>query len=150
MYEEILKEFASSTRANFKVIESLKKRGNNDVCKTTQLINSCLGLLILPQQEFYDKIPTTPLNELKENDWPIPKAVNGTPQAGNLSQLFSFLRNAISHSHIKFITDNNNQVKMLNVWNENLQKQKTWDANLSIEDLFKLLNKFSELIIKNH
>jgi hypothetical protein len=44
--------------------------------------------------------------------------------------------------------DGDNQVKMLYVWNENLQSQKTWEANLSIEDLFKLLNKFSEMLIK--
>lgn len=60
MYEEVIHDFAQRTRKNLKVIESLQEAGL-EVFEVTQLVNSCLGLLVFPQQNFVKKIPHTPL-----------------------------------------------------------------------------------------
>jgi len=63
MYEEVIKDFAERTKQNLDVIEELQQDGS-EVFETTQLINSCLGLLIFPREEYLDKIPKTPNNNL--------------------------------------------------------------------------------------
>lgn len=63
MYEEVIRDFALRTRKNLEAIETLQ-RLDAGVFKVTQLINSMLGLLVFPQQEYVESIPRIPLEEL--------------------------------------------------------------------------------------
>ena len=66
MYEEVVRDFARRTKANLLAIERLSASGE-EVYEVTQLVNSMLGLLVLPQQEFVDRIPETPLEQLRRD-----------------------------------------------------------------------------------
>jgi HEPN pEK499 p136 len=147
LYEEVIQNFAKRTRKNLSIIEKLERDGE-EVFEITQLVNSCLGLLVFPQQAFMDRIPKTPISELAEQGWPIPKVVDDFEQVSNLNQLIRRLRNAITHYDIKFIGDANNKINLLTVWNtEPRTGQKTWEAILSISDLRKIVYMFSDLLI---
>jgi hypothetical protein len=63
-YEVLVKDFAERTMANLKTIERMHQDGR-PVFETTQLINSCLGLLVFPQQTYVDSIPKLSLMECK-------------------------------------------------------------------------------------
>ena len=56
-------DFARRTKKNLEFIEHSLTRdrlnSENDVYEVTQLINSLLGLLVFPQQKFYDAIPSS-------------------------------------------------------------------------------------------
>jgi hypothetical protein len=145
MYEEVIKDFAIRTKKNLEVIENLKDE-NTEVYETTQLVNSCLGLLVFPHEHFIERIPKIPLDQLAEQGWPLPKVVGDFEQVENLKELIRHLRNAIAHFNIKFIGDLENQISVLRVWNNN-RGRKTWQADLSVDDLKKISKKFSDMLI---
>lgn len=149
MYDEVVRDFASRTRANLRAIEKLKSAGN-EVFEATQLINSTLGLLVFPQQEYVDAIPEIPLEELKRLGWPIPKCRSGAEQVQNLNQLIRYLRNAVAHFNLKFIGDAQDQIHILHVWNQNRAGVTTWEAELSVSDLRGIAERFIDLLLSGN
>jgi hypothetical protein len=145
MYEEIIRDFARRTRKNLAVIDRLHAEGH-EVYEVTQLVNSTLGLLVFPQQEYVAQIPPTLLAELERDGWPIPKVKGRFHQVKDLNQLIRYLRNAIAHFNIRFIGDGQNEISFLQVWNEDRGK-KTWEAELSVSDLRGIAERFIKLLL---
>lgn len=145
MYKEVIQDFARRTRKNLEVIDRLHAEGRQ-VYEVTQLVNSTLGLLVFPQQEYVDQIPHTPLDELRRDGWPIPKVTGRFEQVRDLNQLIRYLRNAITHFNIKFIGDGQNEIEVLRVWNED-RGRKTWEAVLSVSDLRGIAERFIEFLL---
>lgn len=146
MYEDVIKDFAIRTKKNLAIIEELHKNGV-EAYETTQIVNSCLGLLVFPQQHFIERIPETPMEQLVKEGWPLPKITGQFHQVANLKELIRHLRNAIAHFNIQFIGDSENQIRLLRVWNTN-RGQKTWEAELSVYDLKIISEKFTGLLIE--
>lgn len=145
MYEEVIRDFADRTRKNLHAIDELQAEGR-EVYEATQLINSTLGLLVFPQQEYVDRIPETSLHELRQNGWPVPTCRKEAEQVQNLNQLIRYLRNAVAHFNIEFIGDGQNQIHLLRVWNERAGA-KTWEAELSVSDLRGIAERFIDLLL---
>lgn len=149
---DVVKDFARRTRKNLDLLQSLpQKHPDMKTYEVTQLINSMLGLLVFPQQRYVASIPKTPLCKLAQQGWPIPKVVDGYPPANNLNQLIRYLRNAIAHFNIEFLSDQNLQIRGLRVWNVRQRKSQhetTWKAELTIEDIEKITNKFVQLLLE--
>lgn len=70
-YEDVVADFAKRTSKNLEALEGIQGQGE-EVFEVTQLINSMLGLLIFPREEFVGRIPEKPLTELKAEGWPVP------------------------------------------------------------------------------
>lgn len=137
--------FAQRTRANLEFIE--RNRGS-DVHEVTQLFNSMLGLLVFPQQTYFDLIPKTPLQDLINQGWPTIN-FTGTASCNNLWELIRLLRHGVAHCNVKFIADGNDQLTGLRIWNHEGGKKtnpKNWEAELSIQDLRTIAFKLIELI----
>lgn len=143
-YQHVVKDFAKRTKHNLELIEQHRTHGG-EAYEVTQLINSCLGLLVLPQQSYMDSIPETSIKELVEMGWVIPEVHGDYPQVENLKQLIRYMRNAIAHFNVKFISDSEDRIQTIKVWNINRGK-KTWEATLGLDELKSLLYKFIELI----
>jgi len=146
MYKEVIQDFARRTRKNLEAIDRLHAEGRQ-VYEVTQLVNSILGLLVFPQQEYVDQIPHIALDELRRDGWPIPKVTGRFEQVRDLNQLIRYLRNAITHFNIKFIGDGQNEIEVLRVWNENDRGRKTWEAVLSVSDLRGIAERFIEFLL---
>jgi len=150
MYEEVISDFAQRTKKNLEVIEQLHKDGK-EAYETTQLVNSCLGLLVFPRERFIDRIPEIPMEQLIEDGWPEPKVLGEFEQVANLKELIRYLRHAIAHFNIQFIGDSENQIRRLRVWNINPKSgKKTWQSELSVDDLKKISKKFSGMLINSN
>ena len=145
-YEEVIRDFAERTSKNLSMIEQLQTEGR-EAYEVTQLVNSMLGLLVFPQQNYINQIPETPLDDLKRDGWPVPNCQRGPDEVRNLNQLIRYLRNAIAHFNIEFIDDGQNQLRLLKVWNENRDGVKTWEAELSVSDLRGIAERFIGLIL---
>ena len=73
-YEKPVRDFTGRAGQNLVAIEKLtaaqaqKKKGLDDyeVLETTQLINSCLGLIVFPFEKGLKEIPTISLEELQD------------------------------------------------------------------------------------
>lgn len=151
---QLIRDFAARTRINLDFIEEQQKKGGN-VFEVTQLVNSLLGLLIFPQQTYYEEIPEIPINQLTEMGWP---AVRVTPRirnsshyrpCTNLRELVRYLRNAISHFNVIFLADGLGQLSGLRVWNNidgNKTNPKNWEAELDLKTLRELTFRFIALL----
>lgn len=164
MYENVVKDFALRTRKNLEALEKYQSEGA-EVFEATQLINSMLGLLIFPQQKYVSSIPKASIEDLQRDGWVVPKVRGSFRQVSDLNQLIRYLRNAIAHFNVEFIGDGQNQIALLKLWNmtpvyKNGKKQrkpdgsiiekKNWEAELSLDDLRKITNKFIDLILKQN
>jgi len=107
--------------------------------EVTQLIYSTLGLLVFPEQQFYDKIPETKLSDLEKEGWPIPRVHGRYPQVDNLNKLARYLRNGISHFNLRF-TETGGHVHGIIIWNNGPKKnEKTGRLSLRYPNLKRLL-----------
>jgi len=108
------------------------------------------GLLVFPQQQYINRIPKTPLDQLASQGWPIPEVSGNYPQVENLNQLVRYLRNAITHCNLEFLSDGYGDIRGLEVWNTNPRnKGVTWRAELSVDDIESIGNKFTDLLIND-
>ena len=149
MYEDVIAEFAERTEANLQIIRRLAKEGGaTPAFEVTQLVNSMLGLLVFPQQRYFDRIPETPIADLASQGWPIPEVVDNYPQVSDLRELVRMLRNAITHCNLKFESGRGNEIESLTVWNTDPRTKKvTWQARLTVTDLDAITTKFVALLL---
>lgn len=164
-YEDLVVNFAERTKKNLVAIEKMAEAENKEeklekskVFETTQLINSCLGLIAMPREKDFDKIPKISLEELEKEGWPIPSLINPTERKSGLTlqHLVKYLRNAVCHFHLEFL-EHEYQIIGLKMWNEVNDEDKSrekghkkiWEATLSIKHLRLLIEKFSKVITDN-
>lgn len=145
-YKDLVKDFAKRTRANLALIRTAAKAGQ-EAYEVTQLINSMLGLLVFPQQEFHEKIPETKLSDLEKAGWPIPRVLGDYPQVANLKELARYLRNGIAHFNLRF-TETGGHVDGLIIWNVPPGGKKNWEAELKIEELEGITDRFAQLLLE--
>ena len=148
-YQSVIRDFANRTRKNLDFIDQ-SKENSSEVFEVTQLVNSLLGLLVFPQQRYFDSIPPKSLDELIEEGWPEVRVEGDFKKHKDLKELMRYLRNAVSHFNLEFIADQNHQLQGMKVWNIDPRqsgKPKTWEAHLSIEDLRIIVDKFIALIL---
>lgn len=154
-YQNIVVDFVYRTRKNLEYIDEHINDPSVKIFETTQLINSMLGLLIFPEQRYFNNIPEISLKELLEQGWPRiepTKRVKGSPDfvdCSNLKDLMKCLRNSIAHFNIKFLANEKDEIIGLRIWNIDLRKKTkpiTWEADLSLYDLRLITFKFIELM----
>jgi hypothetical protein len=148
-YQHLVKDFALRTQKNLHTLRNLQTSDpKSEVYEVTQLISSMLGLLVFPQQQYVTNIPKVPLSTLASQGWPVPKIVGDYPQVEDLNQLVRFLRNAVAHFNLKFLSDTDGHIRGLEVWNRDpRRKAVTWKAELTVEDIEKISQKFIELLL---
>ena len=153
-YKNVIEDFVARTRHNLHYIRETARAQSDDgdsgatVYEFTQLVNSMLGLLVFPQERFFDSIPTTPLRELEEAGWPSIRVSDGFPDTvDNLKDLMRYLRNAVAHFNMQFLT-RSSQLSGVRVWNTRRGKR-TWQADLSIEDLEQITERFIDLVLSD-
>lgn len=157
-YTNVVRDFAQRTRRNLEFVRQAVARNQNgeihgdpEVYEVTQLINSMLGLLVFPQQRYFDAIPATPLQELAAKGWPQIRVSPGFPDSvETLADLMRYLRNAVAHFNIEFLAPSG-QIEGIRVWNTRKDKKtntkkKTWCAELPLRDLEMIADRFVEMI----
>lgn len=146
--EDLLKDYAKRTVDNLQAIEQLGEDNPTlPTYETTQLINSLLGLIVLPVEQYFDQLPLIPIEELIKQGWKVPKVMGDFPQVKDLCELMMNLRHAVAHFNIQFLVDGNNQIIGLEVWNKHPREKKIlWQAEIGIPELRDLLKRFVDLI----
>jgi hypothetical protein len=145
-YKVLEREFAERTRENLAYIDTAKGRGES-VYEVTQLVNSLLGLLIFPQQRWYNRIPITPLNSL--NDWPTIQQSSQYLTCNTVKELMRRFRNSITHGRVEFYSSRpDNEITEIRFQDKvTSDSPVVWEAIMTIEDVRLLAMKFSELMM---
>lgn len=147
MYEDVIRDFAERTQANLRAIEKLQESGKT-VYEVTQLVNSMLGLLVFPREEFVDRIPATPLPELAADGWPVPEISGRFSPPADLQELIRYLRNAIAHFNVNFLGDQDDRIQGLRLWNSVPgREKKTWEAEFKLRELRSIAERFVALVL---
>jgi len=157
-YNHVVRDFADRTLVNLEHIETAVK-GDKDaeLYEFTQLVNSMLGLLVLPRERYLNNIPQTPVSQLIKEGWPIPKMHGTPPRAPDLRKLIGCMRDGIGHFNIEFISDGDGVLSGLEIWNckpdgkggfvkEKGHRVKPWRAVFSKEQLRSIACKFIEVL----
>ncbi|MBR1236482.1 HEPN family nuclease [Bradyrhizobium sp. AUGA SZCCT0182] len=147
-YEVTVRHFARRTRKNLNTIDELSKVNPKKYFEVTQLVNSAIGLLMFPQQEFFDAIPKTSIAELKKQGWPIPLFEHGAEKTQNLRDLARNMRNSFAHFNVDFKPEKGS-IAGIYLWNRPQEKQPpNWICYLSIQDLREIFERFAKLVEK--
>lgn len=146
-YQNLVRDFARRTLHNLEVIRKHKKCGV-EAYEVTQLINSMLGILVLPKEHYYERIPTTSLNQLRADGWPDPVLSGEFKAPKHLRDLVRLLRNSIAHFNIEFATSQG-EICGVVLSNKCNCGKVTWKATLSLDDLEQIIRKFVDLILKD-
>lgn len=137
-YSVLVKDFAKRTRHNLEIIRAHKEQ-NQEAYEVTQLVNSLLGLILLPKEKSCLKLPKTSLNALSEQGWPaaaLQPTEGKTPE--NLRDLHRLLRNSVAHFNIEFTSMLDN-ITGLELCNKCPCGNVTWKIRLSLEEIEQLL-----------
>lgn len=117
-----------------------------DKHEITLLLNCMFGLLILPQQHWFDFLPT---ELVSEKEWGIkPEHVSSIKkgETKNVKDITRHLRNSIAHYKFTCIADSNSMISQIKFEDFNSRKKKTFDATIPIANLKSFLIIFSNSI----
>lgn len=139
-YEEYAKE----------ILKDSRKKEKYDV---TLLLNSCVGLLLLPRQLWFNKLPKDLLGDGKWGikDSHISLMGKDGKESKNVRNLVCHLRNSVSHLRIfdEIVTDKNGDIEKI-TFKDCLPDDvtQTFEATISINDLKVFLQKLSTEMLK--
>ena len=143
--DEFIKDFALRTKENYRMVQ----KGPYEV---TQLINSAVGLLIIPQQKQYDKIVDSIVEEELLQDLQNCVIKNTYPQNLDLGQIARHLRNSIAHARFEFIAEKLPQkwkpIQIHNVVFKDVDERRHYEfeISLTVELLEKFFFAFSDAV----
>ena len=125
---------AQRTRKNLEYIKSQVDSGNEEVHVVTQLVNSLLGLIVVPQEkELAVRTQQLKLQELKEKGWPEWGITKGKAKTQTLGCLIWRIRNATAHGRFIFSgqpdSPNLSEVILTVEDGPRPEKGKPWKAN---------------------
>jgi len=135
-----LREFAERTRTNLVFIERHVRDhpATAEVYEVTQMLNSLLWLVVAADEWLViDEMVS--LEKLRHEGFPTLRFTGKRPPT-DLKSLTSFLRNAVSHVNLDFVSDMG-QITEVRLWNHQhgkLTEPHTADLVVSVAELRKL------------
>lgn len=142
---DFIKDFAERTKSNLAALE-------NSPYEVTQLINSMVGLLIIPQQRQFKKITDTLIDSNLLNKMENCIKQNTYKKPINLQEICRHLRNAVAHSRIEFEAEKPNIISkplivhFITFTDENSDTGEHIAINVTVDLLKDFLIAFSESI----
>ena len=138
--------FARRTRRNLEYIKAEFdiKGEDSGVHVVTQLVNSLLGLVVLPREKHLEvRNDGTKLKDLIAQGWPEWNIAKG--EAETLGKLTSHIRNAAAHGRIKYSSDSRylNEVTITVEDSTGKGKPIYWSAEISGDKLYEFCMKFA-------
>ena len=142
-------DFFDRTLRNLERVEECNVVDEKSFFEVTQLINSCLGVIVFPSESKAHLWEDLPAEELIK-DLLSPRILYGKQEFKNGAVLIKLLRNSIAHNNLYF-ENRNNSIVGLYAWNLPGPKahKPDWVIYISIEDLRTLLKRFVEKVTKN-
>lgn len=144
-YEPVL-DIMRRTMANLKYIEA--HATPNGPFEVTQLINSCLGALAHPYENWKPELNSKPLKDAVRIGWPsLEKEHARDRDPRSLGEALSWLRNGIAHGNLTYLPSGRGEIQAIRIVNcEPRNGLRTWGTILTPEDLRRFLACFSELV----
>lgn len=113
----------------------------------TQLINSFLGALAHPWEQYRTELNAMALASAVELSWPeLRKEHESDKDPTSLGHLLQLLRNGIAHGNLTFLPDGKGQIAALKIISKDRKGNRTWGTIITPEAMRTLLRRFVDLI----
>lgn len=120
-------------------------KNENEKYEVTLLLNCFVGLLILPKEHWYKRLPTS---EINEKEWGINpsqiKCIEGDVKSVN--EVVRHLRNSVAHYRFQAFSNEKKEIGSIKF--EDYKPVKTLEAQIPIENIKIFLGKFSDWFLK--
>ena len=128
--------------------EFFTDKSKDEKYEVTLLINSFVGLLILPQQQWFEYLPNESINK---DDWGIdPKDIKfiSPKESITLKHIARHLRNSIAHYNFRVFNNVKNEINHIRFEDYTSPSKDiiTFEATITIADLKIFLSKFSSVM----
>ena len=158
LYKNFEHDFVERTINNLKWIDtknSIDKTNKDSTIfyEFTNLINQCLGLILLPSQFSNDAFLKCFPQELKiyeVDDSIVKKLKSDEPKI--LSNVLRHIRNGIAHGHIQQVIDGSDDITDVKIWDvdQNIENPTEKDAHTIIEFRVEELKTFAIKVAKEY
>ena len=115
--------------------------------EVTLLLNCFVGLLILPQQAWYESLPDELISLQKWGISPNQIVFIKDSETKSIKNITRHLRNSISHYRFEVFSNVNKKISELKFNDYDLNEVKTFEATLSIKIISSFLKIFSTYIL---
>ena len=136
-------DFIERTKTIIEQYDAIKDSTKYEV---TLFMNCFIGLLILPQQHWYDKLPDIGISEKEWGISPDDISFIKKCEKKDINNISRHLRNSISHYRFTAFKDDSNNISKISFHDNNKHDVKTFEATLSVSSLKKFVFRFSELL----
>jgi hypothetical protein len=145
-YDNLVVDFIKRTKSNLEYVELNK---NDNLFEFTQLINSLLGIVVLPRERSLKSIPNTDFETLLRNGWRLPTIYLNTYGINDLRNLIRNFRNSIAHFNLRILSNANNQIDRLEIYNKR-KNRVVFEAVFTLEELRAFVDKLTKIILNEN
>jgi len=126
-----------------------KDKDKKNKYEITLLMNAFVGLLILPQQHWFDDLPS---ELITKKEWGIDTSHIGFLKKGEqktVNEVARHLRNSVSHYRFTAFDNKHGDISQIQFrdYQDEEETIKTFEATIPVSALKKFLDKFSQTMI---
>lgn len=129
----------------------IKNKDKSEKYEITLMINSFVGLLILPHEEWFNQLPN---DLISLSDWGIDvthinKIKNKYDDKKSVKAVVNHLRNSVSHYNFIAFENINEEISYIQFkdYTDKSKTIETFDAKIPVENIIKFLDRFSQVMI---
>lgn len=145
-YKQQEYDFINRTKAIIKQYDSFEKSKDENY-RVTLLLNCMVGLLILPQQEWYSRLP----NDIVSIDkWGItPEWITTSNDDKTVKNVARHLRNSVAHYNFEDYQNNSTEISRIVFYDKDPRNNNelTFKAIIPIENIKKFVFKLSDILL---
>lgn len=150
-YEESFeKEFISRT---LKLLRQYETSCGITKYEDTLFLNLCVGLLIIPQQAYYDQFQSLQHTFVDKKEWSIDIRMISVGEK-DVYNIIRHIRNSISHKRFELISENSCEITHIVVKDKGIDKStnniiQTFEAKFPMADFKNFVINITEYALKN-
>ncbi len=147
-YEDIAADFVERTRRNLQAARRLPSYGDDPFYDFTHLINSLLGLIVVPDQRMQDRLPPSTFDELQADGWGLDVLSETEPGPSDLRALIHGMRNAVAHFRLEPLANEvTREIESVTLWNTNYAGTvRRWGVRFNLSELNSFVERLAAVL----
>lgn len=142
-----LKEFVRRTKVNLEIVEQVANDDPQSAYEVTQLTNSLFGLLILPQQKYYDLLTNVPNSDVPKFRKYKSLIQYQNKNTLNYAKAIERLRNALGHPKAIEFESQDGQIERLKLV-DNFNPTDRFSIILEVKQLKEIVFELCDVLIE--
>ncbi len=149
-YEDIACDIVERTLANLQAVDRLPPDGQSSFYDVTHLINSLLGLIVVPNETMRDQLPTRALDQLQAEGWELEVRHGTTLGPSDLRAMIRGMRNAVAHFRLEFAADDQTrEITSVTLWStDRAGRVCLWGVRFTPSQLHSFVKRLAMVLLE--